>query len=108
MWPVSCRSSSELWISVRTMLKDAATLSWPGLVNQVLPSKDSCWLASANGVVSSSSLGKGRAYRLLSCPDSAAAVAAVEQLGAPLAAEQGRSLCSLQQKDQFGSPLQQQ
>ena len=90
------------------MLKDAATLSWPGLVKKVLPSKDSCWLASANGVVSSSSLGKGRAYRLLSCPDSAAAVAAVEQLGAPLAAEQGRSLCSLQQKDQFGSPLQQQ
>ena len=29
-----------------------------GLVKQVLPSKDSCWLASANGVVASS--GKGR------------------------------------------------
>ena len=31
-----------------------------GLVKQVLPSKDSCWLASANGVVTSSSPGEGR------------------------------------------------
>ena len=42
------------------MLKDAATLSWSGLVKQVLPSKDSCWLASANGVLASMSPGKGR------------------------------------------------
>ena len=47
MRPVCHRSSSELQINVCTMLKDAATLSWPGLVNQVLPSRDSCWLASA-------------------------------------------------------------
>ena len=50
----------ELRISICTMLKDAATLSWLGLVNQVLPSKDSRWLASANGVVVSSSRGEGR------------------------------------------------
>ena len=60
MRPVCCRSSSELLISVCTMLKDASTLSWQGLVKQVLPSKDSCWLASANGVVVSSSPGKDR------------------------------------------------
>ena len=29
----------------RNMLKDAATMSWLGLVKQVLPSRDSCWLA---------------------------------------------------------------
>ena len=61
MRPVCYRSSSEKWISVCTMLKDAATLSWPGLVKQVLPSRDSCWLASANGEVASSSPGEGRA-----------------------------------------------
>ena len=60
MRPVCHRSSSELRISVCTMLKDAATLSWLGLVKQVLPSRDSCWLASANGVVVSSSPGEGR------------------------------------------------
>ena len=60
MWPVCRRSSSELWISVRTMLKDAAMLSWLGLVKQVLPSRDSCWLASANGAVTCSSPGEGR------------------------------------------------
>ena len=60
MQPVCRRSSSELQISVCTMLKDAAMLSWPGLVKQVLPSKDSCWLASANGVLASMSPGKGR------------------------------------------------
>ena len=27
------------------MLKDVAMLSWVGLVKQVLPSRDSCWLA---------------------------------------------------------------
>ena len=43
MWPVCRRSSSELQISIGTMLKGAATLSWPGLVNHVLPSRDS-WL----------------------------------------------------------------
>ena len=52
--------SSELRMSVRTNLKDAATLSWPGLVKQVLPSRDNGWLASANGVVTSSSPGEGR------------------------------------------------
>ena len=46
MQPVCHRSSSELRISVRTMLKDAAALSRLGLVKQVLPSRDSCWLAS--------------------------------------------------------------
>ena len=60
MRPVCCRSSSELRINVRTMLKDAATLSWLGLVKQALPSKGSCWLASANGAVVSSSPGEGR------------------------------------------------
>ena len=38
------------------MFKDAARLSWVGLVNQVLPSRDSCWLAYANGVIMSLSL----------------------------------------------------
>ena len=52
-----------------------------GLVKQVLPSKDSCWLASANGAVTSSSRVQARAraercYRLLSCPGSAAAATA--------------------------------
>ena len=60
MRPVCRRFSSELRINVRTMLKDAATLSWSGLVKQVLPSKDRCWLASANGVLASMSPGKGR------------------------------------------------
>ena len=60
MRPVCLRSSSELQISVRTILKDAATLSWPGLVKQVLPSMDSCWLASADGAVASLSQGEGR------------------------------------------------
>ena len=60
MWPVCRRSSSELQISIGTMLKGAATLSWPGLVNHVLPSRDSCWLVSANGVVKCSSPVKGR------------------------------------------------
>ena len=86
MRPVCHRYSSELQISVCTMLKDAATLSWVGLVKQVLPSRDSCWLASANGAVASSSLARAEwRYRLLSCPGSAAAA---EQLGATLAAEQ--------------------
>ena len=58
--PVCRRSLSELRISVCTMLKDAATLSWLDLVKQVLPSKDSCWLASANGAVASSSPCEGR------------------------------------------------
>ena len=35
-------------------------LSWQGLVKQVLPSRDSCWLASANSAVESSSPGEGR------------------------------------------------
>ena len=52
--------NSELWIRVCTMLKDAAALSWLGLVKQVLSSKDSCWLASANGVVASFSPDEGR------------------------------------------------
>ena len=50
--------NSELWIRVCTMLKDAAALSWLGLVKQVLSSKDSCWLA--NGAVVTSSPGEGR------------------------------------------------
>ena len=37
-----------------------AVLSWPGLVKQVLPSMDSCWLASADGAVASLSQGEGR------------------------------------------------
>ena len=47
--PVCHRSLSELRISARTKLNDSTTLSWLGLVKQVLLSKDSCWLASANG-----------------------------------------------------------
>ena len=51
------------------MLKDAAMLSWLGLVKQALPSRDRCWLASANGAGAGSSPGEGRqCYRLLSCP----------------------------------------
>ena len=42
------------------MLKNAATLSWVDLVKQVLPSRDSCWLASVNGAVVSLSPGEGR------------------------------------------------
>ena len=68
MWLVCHRSSSELRISVRTKLNDAATLSWLGLVKQVLPSKDRCWLASANGVVASSSPGEGRTGATDYCP----------------------------------------
>ena len=60
MRSVTNGSLSKLWISVHTMLKDAATLSWLDLVKQVLPSKDSCWLASANRVVMSSSPGEGK------------------------------------------------
>ena len=60
MWPVCSRSLSKLRISVHTMLKDASTLSWPGLVKQVLPSRDSCWLASAYGDIMSLSPGEGR------------------------------------------------
>ena len=54
------QTSSELRISVCTMLKDAAMLSWLGLVKQVLPSRDSYLLASSNGAVMSSSPGEGR------------------------------------------------
>ena len=35
-------------------------LSWLGLVKQVLPSRDSCWMVSANGAVVTSSPGEGR------------------------------------------------
>ena len=79
------------------MLKDAATLSWLGLVKEVLPSKDSCWLASANGVVASLSRAERR-YRLLSCPESAAA--AVGQLGAALAAGQLGAALAAEQLEQ--------
>ena len=78
--PVCHRSSSKLLVSVCTMLKDAATLSCPGLVKQVLSSRDSCWLASANGAVASCRVKAEQHYRLL----------------------------QQQQKDQLGSPLQQQ
>ena len=57
---VCCRSSYQLRISVRAMLKDAAMLSWPDLVKQVLSRRYSCWLANANGAVTSSSPGEGR------------------------------------------------
>ena len=60
MWPVCSRSSSQLRICICTMLKDAAMLSWLGLVKQVFPRKDSCWLASAIVAVGSSSPGEGR------------------------------------------------
>ena len=68
MWSVCHRSSSELRISVCTKLKDAATLSWLGLVKQVLASKDRCWLASANGVSERSSQGEGRTGATDYCP----------------------------------------
>ena len=109
MRPVCRRSSSELRISVCIMLKDAATLSWQGLVKQVLPSKDSCWLSSENGVVMNLSPGEGRMalhYRLLSCPGSAAAAAAVEQLGAALGSRAASAARS--RKEQLGSPMQHQ
>ena len=84
------------------MLEDAATLSWLGLVKQALPSKDSCWWASANGAVVSSSPGEGRTSGTDYCPAhdpqhaaaAATAVAAVEQLGAAQAAEQLMAACS--------------
>ena len=83
MRPVCRRSSSELRISVRTKLKDAATLSWLGLFKQVLPSRDNCWLASANGVVAISSPGEGRTALqtivLQRISSSRAAAAAVQQ-----------------------------
>ena len=60
MRPVCCRSLSELQISVRTKLKDAAILSLLGLVKEVLPSRDSCWVASAIGAGASLSPGEGR------------------------------------------------
>ena len=61
MRPVCRGSSSELWTNVRTMLQDAARLSWLGLE----PGNRSClagqcWLASANGVGAGSSPGEGR------------------------------------------------
>ena len=88
MKPVCQRSSSELWISVCTMLKDASTLSWPSLGKQVLSSRDSCWLSSANGVVASLSPARAQQrYRLLSCPGSGVA-AAVQQLRVALASKQ--------------------
>ena len=59
-----CLPSSELRISVHTILYAQgfchAVLSWLGLVKQVLPSRDSCWLASANGAFKSWSPGEGR------------------------------------------------
>ena len=62
------------------MLKDAATLSWPALVKQVLPLRDSRWLASASGVVLRTVLQTIVLPRI--CSSSA------EQLGAALAGEQ--------------------
>ena len=47
-----------------------------------------------------------RHYRLLSCPDSAAAVAAVEQLGTALAAEQLMQLMQLMQPTAEGAARQ--
>ena len=59
------------------------TLSWPGLLKQVLLSRGSCCLASVNGVVGSLSPGEGRTViQILSCSRSAAAA---ERLGAALA-----------------------
>ena len=88
MRPVCHRSSSELQISIHTMLKDAARC--PGraclnrsclegtVVSQLVPMVQSGVKARAKAEL---------CYRLLSCPGSAAASAA-EQLGADPAAEQ--------------------
>ena len=87
MQPVCCRSLSELRIIVCTKLKDAATLSWPGLFEQVLPSRDSCWFAGANRCGRKFKPGQGRTA-LHQGAAAATSVAAAEQLGAALAAEQ--------------------
>ena len=60
MQPVCCRSLSELQISIRTKVKDAAFLPLLGLVKEVLPNRDSCWVASAIGAGASLSPGEGR------------------------------------------------
>ena len=95
MRPVCSRSSSELQISAHTTLKDAATLSWLGLVKQVLPIEGRVvgWLVP---MVQSRVRAQARAkwhYRLLSCPGSAAGTAA-GTAAAAAAAEQQQQQCS--------------
>ena len=90
---LNCGFASKLLSSIRTMLKDAATLSWPGLVKQVLPGRDSCCrLVPMVRSRFRALVQAEQCYRLLSCPGSAAAAVAVaaaaEQLGVALAAEQ--------------------
>ena len=96
MRPVCHRSVSKLRISVPTMLKDAATLSWLALVKQVQPSRDSFWLASANGGVVSLSPGEGRtALQTIVLPRSSSSM---QQLQQQKMQQHWSSKCSLQQK----------
>ena len=83
-------------------------LSWVGLVEQVLPSRDSCWLASANGaVMSSSRMVIQTIYCPAQGPAAAAAVAAtLEQLEAAPGSKADNAACI--KKEQPGCPLQQQ
>ena len=110
MWPVCRRSLSKLPISVCTMLKDAATLPYPGWAWSCLEGTVVGWLVPMVRLWVRARVRAEWCYRLLSCPGSAASGAAtvaavVEQLGAALAAEQ---LVQPQQKEQLDSPLQQQ
>ena len=75
MLPVCRRSLSELKINVRTMLKDAATLSCPGraLLNRFCHAGTVVgWLMLMVQSPVQAKAGAERRYRLLSCPRAAA------------------------------------
>ena len=85
------RSSSKLRISPHTKLKDAATLSWMGLVKEVLP--------STNGAVASLSPAEGRtALQTIVLPrisgSSSSRTAAAAEQQSSRAAEQQQQQCS--------------
>ena len=96
MRPVSRRSSSELRISVLTVLKDAATLSWLGLVKQacLMPIRQQLLVGQCQWCSHELEPERGKNSatdycRAHNCSSTAAvAVAAAKQLGAALAAEQ--------------------
>ena len=70
------------------MLPHCSGWTWLN-TKQVLPRRESCWLASANGAVASSSPGKGRtALQTIVNVLPIIRSSRVEQLGAALAAEQ--------------------
>ena len=86
MLPVCRRSLSELKISVRTMLKDAATLSCPGraLLNRFCHAGTVVgWLMLMVQSPVQAQAGAERRYRLLSCPRAAVAAAAEQLWGSP-------------------------